>query len=143
MKKPFFFLDEGCKLNVSKTCRKNLGRLLNVLCTFNLCLLSKEVLTKSLLSFSKTDEIAIMKNLGWFLITFLDLFWSKVNKHCVKSIHIWSYSGPHFPVFALNTERYSVSLRIQSECGKIRTRITPNTNTFHVVKFIHLYRASL
>ena len=35
--------------------------------------------------------------------------------HCVKS-------GPHFPAFGLNTERYSVSLRIQSECWKIRTR---------------------
>ena len=29
--------------------------------------------------------------------------------------------------------RYSVSLRIQSECGKMRTRITPNTDTFHAV----------
>ena len=31
-------------------------------------------------------------------------------------------SGPYFPTFGLNTERYSVCLRIQSECGKIRTR---------------------
>ena len=29
-------------------------------------------------------------------------------------------SGPHFPVFGLNTERYSVSLRIQSEYRNIR-----------------------
>ena len=29
------------------------------------------------------------------------------------------------------TERYSASLRIQSKCGKIQTRITPNTNTFY------------
>ena len=28
---------------------------------------------------------------------------------------------------------YSVSLRIQFECGKIRTRITPNTDTFNEV----------
>ena len=27
----------------------------------------------------------------------------------------------------------SVSLRIQSECGKMGTRITPNTDTFHAV----------
>ena len=27
----------------------------------------------------------------------------------------------------------SISLRIQSECGKIRTRITPNTSTFYEV----------
>ena len=39
------------------------------------------------------------------------------------------YSGLHFPAFRLKTERYGVSLRIQSECGKIRTRITPNTDT--------------
>ena len=32
------------------------------------------------------------------------------------------FSGPYFPAFGLNTERYSVSLHIQSECGKIRTR---------------------
>ena len=31
-------------------------------------------------------------------------------------------SGPYFSTFGLNTERYFVSLRIQSECGKIRTR---------------------
>ena len=55
---------------------------------------------------------------------------SKVNEHCVKSVHIRSYSGPHFPAFGLNTERYSVSIRTQSERGKIRTRITSNTDTF-------------
>ena len=34
------------------------------------------------------------------------------DKHCVKSFRILSYSDPHFSTFALNTERYSVSLRI-------------------------------
>ena len=28
------------------------------------------------------------------------------------------------------------SIRIQSECGEMQTRITPNTNTFHTVTFI-------
>ena len=33
----------------------------------------------------------------------------EVNKpYCVKSVCIGSYSGPHFPVFGLNTERYGV-----------------------------------
>ena len=40
---------------------------------------------------------------------------------------------PAFPAFELNTERYGVSPRIQSECGKMRTRITPNTDTFQAV----------
>ena len=37
----------------------------------------------------------------------------------------------------MNTERYGVSLGIQSECGKIRTRKTPNTDTFHAVTLIN------
>ena len=53
------------------------------------------------------------------------------DSHYVKSVRIWSFSGPYFPAFALNTERYGVFLRIQSKCGKIRTRKTLNTDTFH------------
>ena len=58
------------------------------------------------------------------------------DKHCVKSVRIRSYFSPHFPA-GLNTDRYSVSLRIHSECGKIRIRITPNTDTFYVVCETH------
>ena len=39
----------------------------------------------------------------------------KVSKYGVISV-------PYFPAFGLNTERYEVSLRIQPECGKTRTR---------------------
>ena len=45
----------------------------------------------------------------------------------VKSDRIGSYSGPYFPAFGLNSERYEVSLRMQS------ARITPNTDSFHAV----------
>ena len=49
----------------------------------------------------------------------------------MKSVHVQRfyrlYIFPH-----LNVERYSVSLHIQSDCGKIWTRKTPNTDTFHV-----------
>ena len=38
------------------------------------------------------------------------------------------FSGPYFPAF-------EVSLRIQSECGKMRTRKTTNTDTSHAVEF--------
>ena len=53
--------------------------------------------------------------------------------HSVKSVRIWSYSGLHFPIFGLNIERYRIFLRVQSECGKMRSRITTNTATFHKV----------
>ena len=59
--------------------------------------------------------------------------------HCVKRVGIRSYSGPHFPAFVLKTESCGVSLRIQSECGKIRTRITPNTDNLYAVIILHYY----
>ena len=56
------------------------------------------------------------------------------NLHCVKSVHIRSYSGPYFPAFGLNAKRYSVCIRIQIECGKMQTRITPNKDSFYAVR---------
>ena len=37
------------------------------------------------------------------------------------------------PAFGLNTDIYSVNLRIQPDCGKMRTRKTPNTDSFCTV----------
>ena len=48
------------------------------------------------------------------------------------------FSDPYFPAFGLNTERYGVSHRIQSECGEIPTRKTPNTDTFHAVTIVEI-----
>ena len=56
------------------------------------------------------------------------------GRNRVKSVRVRSYSGPHFLAFGLNTERYSVSLRIQSEYGKMPTRIISNMDTFYVVR---------
>ena len=53
--------------------------------------------------------------------------------NCARSASVWSFSGPHFPPFVLNTKRYSVSPHIQSKCGKMRTGITPNTDTLYAV----------
>ena len=68
---------------------------------------------------------------GLFLIESLNKL--RRTTQCVKSVCIRSYSGTHFPAFGLTTERYSVSLRIQSERGEIRTRISPNTDIFYAV----------
>ena len=73
-----------------------------------------------------------MNTLKLFSLNFHYGFRKRIS-HCVKSVRIRSYSGPYFPAFGLNTERYGVSLRIQSECGKMRTTITLNTDTFHAV----------
>ena len=70
----------------------------------------------------------LSKSMNWLLYD-RDLYQERVKKkmnvlHCVKSVRIRSYSGPYFPAFGLN---------IQSECGKIRTRIIPNTDTLYAV----------
>ena len=57
--------------------------------------------------------------------------------YCVKSVRIWSFSGPYFPAFGLNKERY-----IPSECGKIRSRKTTNTHIFHAV-YAYIYLMSV
>ena len=61
---------------------------------------------------------------------------SATYNHCVKSVRIRSFSGPDFPTFGL------VSLRIQSKCGKIRTRKAPNTDTchrdYHILKLVSI-----
>ena len=61
------------------------------------------------------------------------------NRVCVESVRIRSFSGSYFPVFGLNTERYSVSPSIQSECGEIQTRKTLNTGTFCAVRDLLFY----
>ena len=69
--------------------------------------------------FCKKD---VLKNIAKFTEKHLSyrLFSNNVRGcHCVKNVHIPRY--------------FSVSLRIQSECGKIRTRKTPNTDTFQAV----------
>ena len=62
----------------------------------------------------------------------------KLRKKCrVKSVRIRSYSGPHFSLIwteygeILPISPYSVQMR--ENPGKMRTRITPNTNTFYAV----------
>ena len=53
------------------------------------------------------------------------------NRTQREKVRVRSFSSFYFPTFGLNTERYRVYLRIQSECGKIQTRKTPNTDPLH------------
>ena len=74
--------------------------------------------------------ILISKNLCKQLLLIFDwvqikplqclLFYNTCTAWKVSKYRI--FSGPYFPAFGLNTERYGVSLRIQPVCEKIRTR---------------------
>ena len=48
----------------------------------------------------------------------------------MNSVRIPSFSGPQFSAFGLNTVIYSLNVRVQFECGKMRARKTLNTDTF-------------
>ena len=68
--------------------------------------------------------------------------WFLFSKHCVKKVSICSFSGLYFPAFWLYMGRYMgrnfASLRIHSECEKIRNRKTPNTDNFRAVKITRI-----
>ena len=58
----------------------------------------------------------------WHAISFIKLIFflmisssNKIVLHCVKSVHIRSYSGPYFPVFGLFTDQNN------SEYGQFHT----------------------
>ena len=74
---------------------------------------------------------------GYLVSLFICSYWIKVetssnhhhlfmgnftNKHCVKNVHFRSFSGPYFPAFGLNTERYSLNLSIFSSNARIYGR---------------------
>ena len=64
----------------------------------------------------------VTKMFYWFHICQSNTAW-KLSKY-------GGFSGPCFPVFGLNTEIYSINLRIQSEYREIRTGKTPYLYTF-------------
>ena len=60
--------------------------------------------------------------------------------HCLKSVHIWSYSGSHFSgLFRICSEYREIrsitpySVQMRENTGKMRSRITPNMDTFYAV----------
>ena len=58
--------------------------------------------------------------------------WISFCKICTTFSYL-EFFWPVFLAFELNTEICSVNLHIQSVCGKIRTRKTLKTDTFHAV----------
>ena len=69
---------------------------------------------------------------GVFFITFANVPKTFNSRHCVKRVRIRSYSGPHFNLSVYRISPYSV--RIQKNPGKMWTRITPNKDSFYVVR---------
>ena len=57
------------------------------------------------------------------------------HKHLCTSLHKQCpYSELFWFAFSLIRTEYGVSLRIQSECGKMRTNTNPKKDTFHALQ---------
>ena len=84
-------------------------------------------------------HVSVIKNCRWFVWIVVsatiyqailrifhnhyELFWEFTFVATAWKVSKYGFSsGPYFPAFGPNTVRYSVSLRIQYECGKIHTR---------------------
>ena len=97
-----------------------------VKCRTSICKCCTEMLWKMLLYFLSVISTSFLsiRAVGYNMTMFLQFGWSTF----MVSFPVWKvskygvFSGPYFPTFGLNTESYRVSLRIHSECRKIRTR---------------------
>ena len=100
-----------------------------------MCKIRERDKENALVAIQRKMWLILRKGIMWNLTSFYHycLGWPGALIHYVKSVRIPSFSGLYLPALGLNTERYGVSLRIKSECGKIRTRKTPNTDNFYAV----------
>ena len=74
-------------------------------------------------------------NFTWSILKFIYFYVIKNQLTCSKWVTkiLQRYENNVQQTLKRDMERYGVSLRIQSECGKIRTRITSNTDAFYAV----------
>ena len=49
---------------------------------------------------------------------YLHWFNLMISYHCIRSIRIWSFAGPYFPAFKLNTPYLSIFSPNEGKCGK-------------------------
>ena len=75
-----------------------------------------EKLFKGLILVSVISSANFLSNYFWY---------DTLCKKCRYLELFWSTFFPHFPAFGLNTARNSVSLRVQSECGKMQEKCGP------------------
>ena len=91
-----------------------------------------------MVTFKKLENLKLISQVLMTLSFFVQRH-ACYDYHCVKNVRIRSFSGPYFPAFGLNTEICKANLRIKSGCRKIRTKKTPNTDTFYAA-YIHQIR---
>ena len=102
-------------------------------CFKNLAIFLQMIKTKWCISFFRQTKI--------FTPCSYTNVWDCFFKFCTawKVSKCGVFSGPYFRIFWLNTEIYSVNLRIQSEYRKIRTRNNPVLGHFSFIYLLTLF----
>ena len=76
----------------------------------------------------------------WSLLQFMQIRNNPFFELCISLREKCPYSDFFWSVFSrIRTEYGEYILRNQSKCGKIRTRKTPNTDTFHAIIYLFIY----
>ena len=73
------------------------------------------------------DRNSSLRKIWLWELAISETTWLTLRENCPYLEFFWTF----FREFRLNTEKYSVSLCIQSKCEKTRTNETPSTETFH------------
>ena len=81
------------------------------------CRLNKSIAQS--IAYTKTSPIFTV------VIRYFNIFSTTLRRKCSYSELFWSAFFPYFPAFGLNTERYRVSLCIQSKWGKMWEKCGP------------------
>ena len=80
------------------------------------------------------DQHNLLKSFTWCSqMTFVEFNLPILRSNWTKRVKIKMFS---VQLYGASKSIIQVSLRIQSECGKIQTRTIPNTGTFHVVRVL-------
>ena len=78
----------------------------------------KQIMVEEIFLVSASFPIFLLILISCSFINLLRIKARFINfSHCLKSVLIRSYSGPYFPAFGLNAERYGVSLCISPNAG--------------------------
>ena len=79
-----------------------------------------------------------ISNFSYIIVLVVNTLFIKVlyyiNKHCVKSVRIRSFSGPYFPAFGLNGEILRISPCSAQMRESADQKKTPYLDTFHAVE---------
>ena len=85
-------------------------------------LFSQNKASSQILDWILDSILLLVRQLSLFVTGY---YWYSLRKKCPYSELFWTAFFPRFKAIGLNTDRYSVSVRIQSKCGEMQEKCGP------------------